>query len=303
MLFGRVESISEAGTGIVRWSNGERNLMHTSRLRYVPRVGAWELPFGTLAYDLGMYGYFDESEGEDIFCLACVFGPSHHWPQFDEAWASILREENIGNEFHAVDCEHHQGAFESWTDPTERSRVHRRFLEAIVETSPVTPAGLVIGIDLKAYRARNLPQKPWLTAFEHLMSEFLKTQLDANTRVGAIRNMTAIFDEKREFQGRALNMIRSAKTSGPNSEVIGEVLFEDSSKYPGLQAADALAFEVRKSLAAVFKKGIAPRDDWTILQSAVLPSGQRRIWAEYFDDQSKEFQGLEGWTDPQAGER
>ena len=54
----------------------------------------------------------------------------------------------------------------------------------------------------------------------------------------------------------------------------------------GLQMADLIAYEMRKALSAVIlddeTKGI--RDQWMHLMAATMPGGQRRIYANFWDE-------------------
>lgn len=241
-------------------------------------------------------GYFDESEDQATLAIAGFLGPTHHWASFEDAWASIVREYGMP-EFHMSDSENRRGFWESWLDPARRRAVQQRFIDLVARSRLPSPAGYVVGIDLEAYERivpplRDRPpqyRKPWVFAFEHLIDRMLEAQRMSNAATHEQQLMDVVFDEKDEFRGRAKEMVSSILVDSVYP--LGTLRFEDSKKYPGLQAADLLAYEARRALTEVIK-GSPPkpvRDQFWELMNAKTFSGTRRIYAEFWDVETLEF--------------
>jgi hypothetical protein len=252
-----------------------------------------------LPFTYKQLGYFDESEDQDFLCIAGLFGPAHHWQPFNDAWAAVLGEVGVA-EFHTQECENRKGFWESWNDPTKRRAVQQRFLDLIVKNPSPSPVGVVVGIDLRGFRATVGPaiktllprqglDKPWISAFMHVLGRLVDAQGLSNEMTGQDERVDLYFDEKDEFRGRVENMLTEANA---NSDYpLGGVTFCDSRVHPGLQAADLVAYEARRCLTEVIL-GTPPkpvREQWVQLMEAKLPSGAQRVWGDLWDVETMTF--------------
>jgi hypothetical protein len=245
-------------------------------------------------------GYFDESEDAGIFCIAGFFAPTHHWGAPEAAWSDILTAEGLRNpdpkkapEFKMEHCENRKGSFEDWMDVDERRRVQRRFIDVIADNPTPIPAGIAVSLDIPAFQTTLAPRiaqalpglsyhKPYLFAFTRVLAKMIELQEAANAVLGADGRIDLFFDEKKEFQGRALELYSQAKEAG---YALGACSFVDSAEHPGLQMADVLAYEFRKNLTeSILATPQAPaRWQWTRLQTARVPGGAPRIFEDHFD--------------------
>ncbi|MGA9112741.1 MAG: DUF3800 domain-containing protein [Candidatus Dormiibacterota bacterium] len=252
---------------------------------------------------LRFVGYFDESEDAGVFSISGVFAPTHHWADPEAAWSAVLTEERIkptqpnkAPEFKMEHCENRKGAFEDWDDPRERKRVQERFISVIADSPSPSPAGLAVAVDIEAFKttlalriASELPglsyHKPYLFVFTRILAKMIELQQAANQALGANERIGLFFDEKKEFQGRALELYKQAKAAG---FPLGACAFVDSTEHPGLQMADVLAYEFRRYLTETARATPpAPvRSQWSRLRASRLPGGTPRIYEDYFDAQT-----------------
>jgi hypothetical protein len=127
--------------------------------------------------------------------------------------------------------------------------------------------------------------KPWIFALVHLLDRMVTVQRLSNKTLGTDERLGLFFDEKDEFAGRVGEMVRAIKRNLMDYP-LGDVAFDDSRNQPALQAADLLAYEARRSMTEVVlptDPSKEVRDQWWQLMHATLPSGGRRIWADYWD--------------------
>ncbi|HUY23802.1 MAG TPA: DUF3800 domain-containing protein [Candidatus Saccharimonadales bacterium] len=236
-------------------------------------------------------GHFDESEDQEILCMAGFFAPVHHWSQFEVAWTALVGEYKGLQEFHTYECVSGKGYWDDWGNPGQRSAVQQRFLDLITVNPYPSPMGFVVGIDLAAYNRTAGPtiratttggyDKAWLLAFTHALGRMVEAQRMANERTGVDQRVGLFFDEKDEFRGRVEEMIKTVKADA--GYPLGAVAFDASENQPALQAADLLAYEARRYLTEVVK-GSPPkpvRKQWQQLRNARTLSGNPRIWTDY----------------------
>jgi hypothetical protein len=239
-------------------------------------------------------GYCDESEDETTLGIACVFARAADWLTVAAPWQKLLAEYGIA-EFHAVDCEHHKGPWESWTSPADRAAAARRFLAVITENPLPFPAVYATAVDLNIFEEIAAPQiraahpgkrldKAWFLALHAVLDAMLHAQAISNSTFGTRELLDLICDEKDEFRGRVARWAAEVKTT--TNLPLADVTFAESQSAVGLQMADLIAYEARKALTAVIlddeERGI--RDEWMELMRATGPGGQRRIYGTLWDE-------------------
>ena len=166
----------------------------------------------------------------------------------------------------------------------------------IADSQSPSPAGLAVAVDIEAFKttlalriASELPglsyHKPYLFVFTRILAKMIELQQAANQALGANERIGLFFDEKKEFQGRALELYKQAKAAG---FPLGACAFVDSTEHPGLQMADVLAYEFRRYLTETARATPpAPvRSQWSRLRASRLPGGTPRIYEDYFDAQT-----------------
>lgn len=252
---------------------------------------AFDLKVGVVAA-VRFTGYCDESFDDNLFCMAGVIGPAHHWGPFEDAWATVLRDEGL-TEFKASDCVNRRGEFKDWTNPQDRSRVQERLVNIILGSPYLPfPMGIWVGIDKDAFTETLAPtirktaersyDEPYLLAFTHLTARMVETQRTANAMVGASDRLGLIFDKQDEFAGRVLEMVKTIETTAEFP--FRGIAFDDSRRHAGLQAADMLAYEARRYLVDTHASPPRPpRWGWKQLHARQLSDGQPRVYGDYWD--------------------
>lgn len=241
-----------------------------------------------VAYKMG--AFLDESEDVRSFCMVAMLAPVNHWGPFEDAWAELLREYEM-DEFHMQECDHHQGFFEDWDNPADREAVAKRFRDLLTKNLYPSPVGVIIGVDLAAYSnaaqqfantkgAIPRSKKPWLFAFRRQIEKLVQAQQVFNLDSGSER-IGLIFDRKDEFAGRVADMVKMVEADP--TFPLGTVAFDDSSAQPALQAADLVAWEMRKMMTDVLVEGTGPRQQTMELVRATTLSGNPRFKAERWD--------------------
>lgn len=158
-------------------------------------------------------GYCDESEDETTLGIACVFARAADWLTLTGPWQRLLTEYEIA-EFHAAECEHRKGPWETWTDPAERRAAARRFLTLVTDNPLPFPAVYVTAVDLKSFREIAAPQiraahpgkgldKPWLLAVHTVLDAMLDAQTMSNSTFGARELLDTSSATRRMNSGRA----------------------------------------------------------------------------------------------------
>ena len=239
-------------------------------------------------------GYCDESEDDTSLVITCVFARAADWSLIVRPWQALLSEYEMP-EFHAEHCEHRKGFWETWTNPTERADAAGRFLDLVIANRLPFPAVYATGVDLRYFKEIAVPlikaaqpgkrlDTPWLLAFHQVLDDMLDAQRLANKTFRTREEIDLICDEKDEFSARVKRRIKEVKET--TSHPLADVTFANSESAVGLQIADLIAYEMRKALTAVILddevRGI--RDQWMELMNARMPSGQRRIYATFWDE-------------------
>jgi len=226
--------------------------------------------------------------------ITCVFARAADWAIIIPPWQALLNEYEIP-EFHAEHCEHRKGFWETWTDPTERFTAARRFLDLITVNRLPFPAIYATGVDLQCFKEIAAPMiraahpgkrldVPWLLAFHQVLDDMLHAQGFTNEAVGTHESIDLICDEKDNFSGRVGRRAQELKQT--THRPLAAVTFASSESAVGIQIADLVAYELRKALTAVMlndeTRGI--RDQMMQLMDAKMPGGQRRIYANRWDE-------------------
>jgi hypothetical protein len=222
---------------------------------------------------LEIIAYSDETEtAHRVFGVAGYWGLARDWEAFETLWNAKLKEYGL-TEFHAVDCEQGHGEFEGRTD---RKRIRDAFIEIITHSMI---HGYFHALDLRSWdpladqisHLRFPMGDPYYIAFQMALEG---VSADAD-RVAPDERVAFVFDDRHD-SGKALGLFRDLKYS-TNPEFariarrLGTVAFPGSKEFPGLQAADLLAYEAQKYLAdTAWTDSPRPkRPEWTKLMMTV----------------------------------
>lgn len=202
---------------------------------------------------LDIRAYGDESDSPRHFVLTCAFAPFATWERFDGDWDSLLEREvyltdaDGLREFKAHDCVQGSGKF-SHLDDEYRQRLYRAFAE-VIQRHHLSAAAMVV--DMKAWPTfREILRplgptfaKPWTFAFAQLLPLVVRL-CPAGERIAFL------FDDQHEFKAKAYEGFHSYEYARQPRFTefgvqLGRIAFDDSRRYPALQAADLLGYEVR----------------------------------------------------------
>lgn len=236
------------------------------------------------------YKFFGDESGIDknsrICAVAGMVGPEKLWEKFDRNWLKVLKAEGIPY-FHAVECERASGEFHG-LDVMKRGKIVDRLVQVIMESRlEIYSYGLVRSHfnawaeDDRKWFTNGHPDNPYYLVLHHLVVcvSHSVDHLDKSERI------EFLFERQQEFESEARRIFGEFKAGSdwPNHDRLGEIFFSgEVEKYPGMQAADLLAYE---SFRHLDNKHFQPtlRNEWK--ERIALKVLQNRLGgnARYFD--------------------
>lgn len=201
-------------------------------------------------------GYFDESgldERSKSFCIAGYVAESKNWFELRRSWSSTLAEAGVTC-FHMADFENRQGEFEGWTNAKRIGFI--KDLLALINSTDVWGVGCgIVKTDYERISAAFIARgkvtphwyrHPYLLAFQHCLIETCVHAEDVHPR----EKIAFVFDQQAEFHARAEKVYEGLTSSGkwPRAFRLGSLRFASKLDAIPLQAADLLAYELRKRL-------------------------------------------------------
>lgn len=198
--------------------------------------------------------YFDESglhADARCFCFAGYIGYASDWFEFSRLWRHALAEARVAS-FHMSEFETRHGLFADW--PRERRYSLIRELVSIINSTDLW--GFGIGVPLDVYervRARLVSQRhlrpewwdhPYLLAYQWALVE-LGVESD---HLPQTETIAFTLDRTSTFRSRLADTHRTYQkdTTCARHWRIGSLTFRARVDTEPLQAADLLAYEVRK---------------------------------------------------------
>ena len=207
--------------------------------------------------------YCDESETEGQCLVIAGYAASmEEWERFEENWREALNDEGL-DEFHTKPFLSGDEPYQNLCWP-ERNRIYYRFIGLIREANLL---GVSAALDLRGYKAL-LPRfkrlrahptanllSPYYLAFQTLLQTVV-TEVDETTDLEAGERIQFVFDIKKGHIGNSLDIFGELRTTNQRyRDRLAGASFQDSLDYPGLQAADILAYEMRKYAMSVWSEG------------------------------------------------
>jgi hypothetical protein len=199
--------------------------------------------------------YSDESKTEHgdapTFCVAGYCAPKEVWAGIEAAWGPLLAKYGL-SEFHARLCCPGKGEYARF-GKAKCEQIWREFRQ-IVATFRL--AGFGCAVDLNAYdsfasawehRPEHACHDPYFLAVQHQLEAIalrVPNDLPLDERVAFVFDKRAFVDTEAKAAAILVGMQGSAKL--PFAKRIGGIAFNDSKCHAGLQAADMLAYEVRR---------------------------------------------------------
>lgn len=195
--------------------------------------------------------FCDESEtAGQMLSIAGYLGPAREWEALEPKWREALRTYKI-TEYHAHHCDKGIGEF-AGRSIAERAAISRDFINLIDSVQINAVAVMLDTQDWKStlgpfWKERDIPlDDSYFTGF----TLFVKLVSDALDDLTGEERVAFVFDRS-HFAGRAklmysrLGELAKAQSEYDFAKRLGSLAFDDSERYPGLQAADLLAYEAR----------------------------------------------------------
>jgi hypothetical protein len=207
-------------------------------------------PFGTRVRTLGaleLSGYFDEGgthAQSQVIVLAGYVRPAVDWEPFEQAWKTVLAEEEAPF-YHTTDIEAHhpRGIYEDWTRAKADKLISRimplaaPLADCVVAFHILTEDWLVAADFLKS----TLENKPHRLPYEILTKVCLDLVIELAANLPASESVAFVFEDN-DYSSSVLNGYQIVKRLHPQSHRLGILAFEpNKSRWAALQAADLLA--------------------------------------------------------------
>jgi hypothetical protein len=229
-----------------------------------------------------MYGgYYDESMDDVSFAVAGYIAPYDTWIHLDWAWRDLLKAWKI-KYFKASECENGLGEFAQYRDnPADvksRLKTHEwerlqeaknQFIDAIVKHSDFIQGAGAATI-LKDFNriiseepeARRLfREHPYYVCFQGALAASTKKMYEENSRRATEGKLyiKPIFDSHKDFSDIArIAYERFREINTRAATILLPIGYEDDIDTPALQAADMLAYEMRKYMTKVVQNPERP---------------------------------------------
>lgn len=198
--------------------------------------------------------YIDESghatQG-DVFVLAGLGGTSRQWEGFADEWNGVLRSAGLSEPFHAVEFEGARKQFKQFRDRRDEwRRIHDGLTDVIVNHK-LTMMG--VGVPLPWWREMDEESRrkndPYLLATEAMVSGLAR---DSELTGGGELDLAFYFEKREDTAAAAERMFANIRQHPmvERRERLTTFEFGDK-KWPQLQAADLVAYEVRKRIVAI----------------------------------------------------
>ncbi len=213
----------------------------------------WEKVVAVLKF-LGDETGTDKKPKTRISAVAGLIGGEKNWKKFDREWRKVLEALDVPY-FHAVECEHGKGEFYG-LDVARRGRIVDRLVGVILD-SPLQPCayGVVVphfnemSLDFRTHFTNGHPDIPYYLCLYHTFV----SESHAADDLPQSEQVYFLFEKQDEFEADARAAFDEFKKGPhwPNHYRLGECQFiskEEDYKYPGLQAADLLAYEMYRHL-------------------------------------------------------
>lgn len=217
---------------------------------------------------LDIRAYIDDSESVGSYSvLAGYIAPYDAWVKFNADWRRALARDGL-TEFKSRNCDSGEGEFRIYkARPGYRREICERFVSLICRHRL---GGAAFAIDLEAYDAHRpriydlrsgklgkLAAEPYYVAMQYMLDALVEEPCRG---LPPEEKVQVTFDSKPGFIGKTGDLYHSlAHSDRPVAARLHDQFgFADSASIPGIQAADLLAYEVKKRFEAL-RSGESPR--------------------------------------------
>jgi len=223
---------------------------------------------------------FDESGSHAdsrYIIIAGYVAPVERWELFAKRWVPALRELGVrpwpalrlghlppDPFFHMTDYESRQKQFQGWSQ-LRRIRLFRRLAGLIDQ---FTVLGFGVSVDRAAYAKIIAPQVPEASGYRDPYMWCMQSCMEAlyhakrgSKGLGSLRivdpqPIACVFEQGHLVQGKVALFYARFREKWEADDVFGTFAFDTKQRFVPLQAADILAYEVRKDIE---NRGVRPR--------------------------------------------
>lgn len=196
-----------------------------------------------------LQAYIDESvsqSGDEMFYMAGYINSAEQWAKFSDDWDAELRAAPSIDYLHMVEATNLRGQFRGW-DPADRDRKVCRLAKLI---RGYRPWSVEVSVSGKEYREIMKPVSPHLFGGPYFACFYATISVveKYHRSMGLDVPVDFIFDENGRMGDDTVMMRRWVMDSAPELRRIlaSSPIFRDDKKVVPLQAADMLAWHLRR---------------------------------------------------------
>lgn len=199
-------------------------------------------------------GYFDDSGSEQkgpVFVLAGYMSVREVWEQFSCEWLACLRQNPPLEYFKMKEAKRLQDAFQGWAPEVRDARVSA-LTECILNQPIMTGMVFVLYWDDFRRAAAEHPEVTDNHPYDMLFHGIMNIATSLSVEKGLNHQIDFVFDEQGTVGERAILTYRHIRAMLPSAQVekvIGSPRLADDKVVLPLQAADFLAWQVRRYCA------------------------------------------------------
>lgn len=247
--------------------------------------------------NLAVLKFFGDETGIDgkpatrISAVAGLIGEERAWGHFDRNWMKVLNSEGIPY-FHAVECERGTENFYG-LDVSKRGHIVDRLIQAVAGSSLQLCAYAVVVPHFRAmseeFRLHYTHGHPDIPYYLCLAKTFVAASHAADGKPST-EQIYFLFEKQDKFEQEAGALFREFQKNQfwPNSSRLGDCHFaekDDIYKYPGLQAADLIAYESYRHLDNKhFQSNL--REEWKVRVAMKVLSKKLGQYGRCYDSEA-----------------
>lgn len=189
----------------------------------------------------------DSSKTGRRLYLAGYVGDANSWMDFQESWDDVLQRHPPIEYFKMSEAHAQRKQFENIPKPLRDQKLHE--FADVIRASPIF--GVHVSVDIDEYKKRVAPYAPYPMQSEYfpLFFRLIHMVLEKVSQLGERKTVDFIFDSSEDLPYKILPSFNAMMWSFPESWkqlLVGLPKFENDIGLPPLQAADMLAWHIRR---------------------------------------------------------
>jgi Protein of unknown function (DUF3800) len=261
-------------------------------------------------YMLMLTGYFDETghskdPTQRIVGMGGLLAPASKWETFESKWKRALREFDIPY-FHMKEFAHSTDVFEDWKGrEIIRRKLFGKLIKAMESAYPI-PVGATVPKDIYAATYNQYPGFPKDEPYRHTLDLCVAGVIGLRGAMGSLdesEKVAVVFSQHQEFRNHVLRYYEKITKELDPFRIISPVSFADMRDLVPLQAADIVAYELKKEHERrLYEPQKAPRYGFQMLMKMTARHRTLTIPMFYFLDKDLLSFGMKIVSDAVARE-